>query len=325
MKRILLFSLVMITASATAQQFSPRTHFFQNYIVYNPAVAGTEDEVPIRLNFRQQWTGLKDAPYSQTLTSHGFVGKNVGLGVVLYNDAAGPIRNTGFQAAAARHFALDKDSKRWFSFGMSLILYQYKFDTDRLRTDIPNDPAVLALASQDSRLTPDIAAGVYLNDDNGFVGISCQNLIQNKSDLLDQTDNINSVERTYYLIGGYKFPLNDKTSIEPLTMIKVTEAMAWQADVMVRINYDKWWGGLSYRTGDAASILAGVRIDVFSFAYSYDYPITGLGNFNSGTHEITAGVYLFNAISKKGPLEKVESGRRRSGGFNPKGPRKNNR
>jgi type IX secretion system PorP/SprF family membrane protein len=307
MKTKLIVCLWIFTVSvAAAQQYSPRTHFYQNSLAYNPAISGTEEEVPIRLNFRQQWTGLDDAPNSQTLSSHGYVGKNVGLGVVLYNDVAGPSRNTGLQASMARHFALDKEGKRWFSFGLALVMYQYKFDLDRLKTDTPNDPAVLALASQNSRLTPDLVAGFYINDENGFVGISCMNMIQNKSDMLDQSNNFNTVARSYYLFAGYKFPVNKELSIEPATLFKVTEAKVWQADVMVKVNYNNYWGGISYRTSDALSLLLGMRVDLFGIGYSYDYPVSGIGNYNKGTHEITATVYIFNSISRSGPLEKIE-------------------
>lgn len=309
--KLIIIFYILTALAATAQQYSPHTHFYQNSLIYNPAIAGTEDEIPIRVNFRQQWTGLDDAPTSQTLSSHGFVGRNVGLGMVLYNDVAGPSRNTGFQAIGARHFALDKEGKRWFSFGMSLILYQYKFDISRLRTDIPNDPAVAALATQNSRITPDMTTGIYINDENGFIGFSCMNLIQNKQNILDQSANLNTITRTYYMFAGYKFPINKDFSIEPVTLVKATQTKVWQADIMVKANYNKCWAGISYRTGDAASVLVGMRVDMFSFGYSYDYPVSGIGNYNRGTHEFTATVHIFNAISRLGPLEKIEPADRR--------------
>lgn len=316
----LLLGIVQVVYS---QQYSPRTHFYENSIVFNPATAGIEDEIPIRLNFRQQWTGLEDAPYSQTLSSHAFAGRNIGLGLVLYNDVAGPSRNTGIQTSVARHFALDNDGKRWFSFGMSMLLYQYKFDTRRIRTDVPNDPAVYKLERQNGRLVPDIAAGFYLNDENGFVGVSCLNLMETKSDIFITSDNPNTIERAYYLFGGYRFPLNESLSFEPVALVKVTEAKAWQADVMAKVNYEQYWGGVSYRTDDAISVLVGVRLDMFSFGYSYDYPISDIGGFNNGTHEITAAVHIFNAISKRGPLDNESaSPGRRGKTFNPTPPRR---
>lgn len=315
--------LAMTYTAVYSQQYAPRTHFYENNLAYNPASAGIEPEIPIRLNFRQQWTGLEDAPYTQTLSSHGFTGKNLGLGLVIYNDVAGPSRNTGLQASVARHFALDDEGKRWFSFGMSMLLYEYKFDVRRLRTDLPNDPAVDALARQNSRLIPDASAGVYVNDANGYLGLSCMNLMETKSDIFITPDNRNTIERAYYLFAGYRFPLNDAFSIEPVTLVKLTEASAWQADVMVKANYNQYWAGLSYRTGDAAAALLGMRIDMFSFSYSYDYPISEIGNFNRGTHEITAAVYIFNAISRDGPLENAgATGGRKGKSFNPAPPKR---
>lgn len=314
-------ALACIDTVVTAQQYTPRTHFYENSLAYNPATAGIENEIPIRLSFRQQWTGLDDAPYTQTLSSHAFVGNNLGLGLVLYNDVAGPSRNTGLQAAVARHFPLDAEGKRWFSFGMSMLLYQYKFDVDRLKTDVPNDPAINALARQHGRLVPDAAAGVYVSDANGFIGISCMNLIETQSDIFISADNKNTIERAYYMFAGYRFPLNAAFSFEPVTLLKVTEAASWQADVMVRAHYNQYWAGLSYRTSDAAAALVGMRVDMFSFTYSYDYPVSEIGSFNKGTHEITAAVHIFNAISRSGAMEKGGDARR-SGSFNPRPPRR---
>jgi type IX secretion system PorP/SprF family membrane protein len=293
-------SVVTTTTWIYAQQYTPRTHFYENRLAYNPASAGVEEEIPIRLNFRQQWQGLKDAPYTQTLSSQAFAGRHIGLGLVLYNDVGGPARNTGLQASVARHFALDSEGRRWLSFGMSLLLYQFKFDVSSLRTDKPNDPAVYALSRQNSRLVPDAATGVYINDDNGFVGISVLNLIESRSDIFTAPENPNTVGRTYYLIAGYRFPLTERFSIEPVALAKLTDSKTWQADAMIKANFDQYWGGFSYRTNDAASILLGLRIDMFSFAYSYDYPLNDLGVFNTGTHEVTVAVHIFNAQSRTG-------------------------
>lgn len=317
-----IITVATTTAIACAQQYAPRTHFYENRLAYNPASAGIEDEIPIRLNFRQQWQGLQDAPYTQTLSSNAFAGRNMGLGLVIYNDVAGPSRNTGLQASVARHFALDGEGKRWLSFGLSLLLYQYKFDVNSLRTDQPNDPAVYALSRQNSRLVPDAATGVYINDENGFIGLSALNLIESRSDIFTSPENPNTVGRTYYLIAGYRFPLTERFSLEPVALAKMSDAKTWQADVMIKANYDKYWGGFSYRTHDAASILVGMRIDMFSFAYSYDYPLNDLGVFNTGTHEVTVAVHIFNAQSRANPRDRGTGPTRRGGsGFNPRRPR----
>jgi hypothetical protein len=53
---------------------------------------------------------------------------------------------------------------------------------------------------------------------------------------------------------------------------------------------DFWWIGLSYRTGDAISILTGFQINSqFRIFYSYDYSLSKLTKYNSGSHEITIG------------------------------------
>ncbi len=63
--------------------------------------------------------------------------------------------------------------------------------------------------------------------------------------------------------------------------------------------YDAIGVGLSYRTGDA--IVAMFELQVasnFRFGYAFDYTITEISNYSSGTHEVILR-YEFGFGSKK--------------------------
>lgn len=306
MKRSIIILLLVINAAGLlqAQQYLPRTQFYENRIMYNPAVAGSEKEIPIALNFRRQWTGMEDSPSAEVISSHAYSGRQVGLGLSIYNDVTGPARNTGIQAAVARHFPLGRNTDYFFTFGMSLLLYQFKFDTDRLRTYQPNDPAVQALANQNSKITPDLGVGFYISNEKSFIGISCINLVQNKSEIFSPITNSNTINRNYYLMAGYNFPVSDKLSLEPLLLSKINETLVWQTDIMVKAHLGNSWTGLAYRTGDAIAVLAGIHIDMFSFGYSYDFSVGPIGSYNTGSHEITVIGYLFDAVTRYGEHQK---------------------
>ena len=82
-------------------------------------------------------------------------------------------------------------------------------------------------------------------------------------------------------------------------MIKGTAPRQLQFDFNARVIYmDMVWAGLSFRSNDALSFLIGYTYDnKIYIGYSYDFTVTDLRKYNSGTHEIMVG-YRFNDIKK---------------------------
>ena len=80
-------------------------------------------------------------------------------------------------------------------------------------------------------------------------------------------------------------------------MLKGTFPKALQFDINTRVIYQKMvWLGLSYRTGDAMSVLLGyTHEERIYIGYSYDITLSDLQKYNTGTHEIMIG-YRFNDI-----------------------------
>jgi hypothetical protein len=57
---------------------------------------------------------------------------------------------------------------------------------------------------------------------------------------------------------------------------------------------------MAYRWDASVSALAGIQVtDGLQIGYGYDYDTTGLGNYNSGSHELFLRFDLFNASHKK--------------------------
>ena len=56
----ILLSLFLLIAELRAQQFPMYTQYVFNEYIINPAVAGTVDGTPIRLSYRNQWSGFTD-------------------------------------------------------------------------------------------------------------------------------------------------------------------------------------------------------------------------------------------------------------------------
>ena len=52
----------------TAQQHTHFTQFYNNEIVFNPAVSGSKTYNPLVLQTRQQWLGFEGAPFSSSIS-----------------------------------------------------------------------------------------------------------------------------------------------------------------------------------------------------------------------------------------------------------------
>ena len=88
MKKLLL--LVFISSSFCAgygQQIALNSQYMFNSFAINPAVAGTKNYAPLSFTFRRQWMGIDEAPVTQNLMGHTYIGKNAGTGIHLFNDA----------------------------------------------------------------------------------------------------------------------------------------------------------------------------------------------------------------------------------------------
>jgi hypothetical protein len=65
------------------------------------------------------------------------------------------------------------------------------------------------------------------------------------------------------------------------------ETFTTQFDVTALGTYKKVvWLGVSYRHLDAVAIMAGGQAGQFRFGYSYDYTLSDIGDYSSGSHEI---------------------------------------
>lgn len=308
MKKItLLFITLALVTQMFAQQTTQRTQFYLNRLSLNPAVAGTQEKIPLLVHVRQQWIGIDEAPTTQTFSANGYTGKNLGMGVVIFNDVAGPTRNTGLSISGAYHLKLtnERENNTWLSFGLSGNLYQYFFDADKLQTEEPNDIAIDRLLAEGGRLTPDVSAGIYINNERWYVGMSALNLIQSETDIFSGDLNPNSIRRIYYLMAGYKHNVNNNFAIEPSALSKYTSAGVFQGDFMMKGYYQKHYLGVLYRTSDAVAAILGLNIKgIFEVGYSYDLTVSDISDYSNGTHEFTLVFNLFTPLTREGKVEK---------------------
>lgn len=211
----------------------------------------------------------------------------VGLGAYLFNDMTGPISRTGFEATYAYHIYLGTGQ---LSFGLSGQAYQFRVDKEKLRLyEEESDPLLLNLNA--SMIIPDAHVGVYYSHPRLYVGLSASQLFQASLKFGSKGYDTYRLRRHYDLICGYNIPLNDYVILEPSLLLKTTELINPQLDIGTKAYfYENYWAGLAYRTGGAAIVMAGVRVDKFYIGYAFDFTLSSLMKHSYGSHEFMLAI-----------------------------------
>jgi type IX secretion system PorP/SprF family membrane protein len=298
-KYILLLGCLIGVSSINAQQIALNSQYMFNSFAINPAVAGTKNYSPLTFTFRRQWMGIDEAPVTQNLMAHTYIGKNAGAGLHFYNDASGPTRRTGISTALSYQIKTGSLSK--LSFGLSGSLTQFVIDRNRLITEIPNDVAVLN--NTNNRLIPDFNFGMYWFSERHYFGLTAFHLLESKSDLFNLTTTVtNTLNRAVYGNAGYIFTINSNFAIEPSAVFRYMLNAPYQADANLRfIIMDSYWLAGSYRLDDAVAIMIGADFGPFELGYSYDMGMSDLSTYNTGSHEVYLGIKMNKDAKNKTP------------------------
>lgn len=300
MKKIL-FTLLLafMIKSISAQQLPYYSQYMLNSFLLNPAVAGTEEGIPLALTYRNQWAGFADSPKTIALSANGMMGERVGLGGIVFSERTGPLSKTGFQASYAYHLEISNTIK--MAMGLSGLVHQHVLDQDKLTLDESNDMAVQG--GKQSTTAADANLGLYLYHEFFFVGFSAPQLFQSNLALESNQGNLNRLYRHYFFNVGGNFIVNDKMTIQPSLLVKAMQASPYQFDLNCKFLLEnKYWAGLSYRDQESIVFLAGLKHNEFSFGLAYDFGLNSIRRYSSGSHELYVA-YNLHKVFKKKPIE----------------------
>lgn len=285
MRKITLALLLLCAAhSLSAQQDEQMSLYMQNPLYYNPAYAGSRQSLSFVSLARFQWVGFSGAPMSQWFSVHSpIVGNNLGVGAHFVNDNIGSRNRTAAYADISASIRLNKKGSR-LAAGLSGGADFMSFDFSNLNVTDINDPYY---GQRFSSTKPNLGAGLYYYSDRHYIGISSPRLFEAKID--NATTLISTLnKRHFFFAAGTVFDLNSVLKLKPSTMIKYTPEAPLTMDFNVSLlMYDKLWFGTMYRYNESVGISAIVKIkNCLQVGYGYDFPVNGLMNYQSGSHEV---------------------------------------
>jgi type IX secretion system PorP/SprF family membrane protein len=310
---ILLTMMVSFLMKASAQQTIQFSQYVFNGLAVNPAYAGYKEDWTVNLSSRIQWVGINGAPQTETASIDGVAGNtnnNVGLGLIATVDHLGPENISSVYANYAYRLRLDEEDTKRLSFGIGFGVMQYSLNGSEFNATDVGDGSVPA--GTVSKVSPDFRFGIYYSSPNVYVGASVFNLIS--SSLINITNNAPIVreDRTVYLTAGTLIPMSDYVDFKPSFMVKEDFKGPTNLDLTGFLILNKIvWLGASYQTGfvtfnktnlqnslnetDALSAIVQFYInDHFRIGYSYDFTLSKLANYQSGTHEISLSISFPN-------------------------------
>lgn len=286
-KYALFFLLMLVGFSGVAQQDPQFTHYMYNMSVINPAYA-TDNAGVINMGglYRTQWVGAVGAPKTVSVFAHTPIAKRIEVGLSVVSDEIGDVvKENNLYADVAYVIPVSQNSKLSFGVKAGVTFFDADFNGFQY-TDIAPDPA---FANNISRSFPNVGVGTFYFGDNYYLGFSAPNLLKTKH--IERSDAIASTgveDIHYFFTGGYVFGLSDNLRFKPAFMAKGVSGAPVAFDVTANFLYNDFIeAGVGYRLDDSVSGLVNFYITpTLRVGYSYDYTLTNLGNFNSGTHEI---------------------------------------
>lgn len=300
-KHILHFVIVSVTLlsnSVWSQNDSKLSIFNYNPLHYNPAFAGSADGFYIIGIHSTQWYGFEGAPNTQYLSAHTKLPESkTGLGLSLYNDTAGPVREYNIEGNYAYYTDLSYNYK--LALGLKAGLHSNMLDINLLKREHPEEDIYGYDKTQN--LTPVVGVGFNLYNEKFYLGVSTPNLLTTKYYNPNFSYAYAKRKGYYYLTTGYKLTLDDEFTLTPSLLTRVTEGAPISLMTSLNLNWrEKYMGGINFEYDSTLGAFFGISVlQNLKAGYAYDYSITKFSKYNNGIHTFFLSYTLENNDSQK--------------------------
>ena len=295
------------------QQLDQYSLYPENTSLHNPASSGITDYRKVNFGVRKQWISFPQSPQTVYLSFDSPLGKHkmpmkpslrishytrtrrrkpkpftAVSGHIMY-DQFGPHRNISANGNFSYHLPL---KNQWYlSMGIGAVYYNLQFNPSKVKLSTEGDVLYGELLKQNSsRHNFDANAGIWLSNNNLAFGYSANSLIKNK--FYSSSNTSLSFLNTHHRVHiSYQWIINRQIAVTPSTILKYIQnaPFAWELSTTVSFG-NNIWTGISYRHEDAAIVLFGINLKKYRFAYAFDYILSEISNFSSGSHEIIVGL-----------------------------------
>ena len=265
--KLLILVQCIVAGGLCAQQMPQVSHYMFTPQMYNPASVGFSNSIVASAIHRQQWYGMEGAPQT-TLVSVDAPIRIIqsGVGLNMTNDQIGGIyNNTTLQLAYNYQLPVWQGV---LGMGVQGGLHSMGMGLSGARPPTSEPDPVLQGKEDLSKFLFDVSLGLFYHVAGKYeIGASLLHINQP-----EHQDLAYRQRRCLNLSGNYHFTLDAFPSINfvPSTLIKY-DFTTMQMDLsLVGVHNRQYWGGLSYRLGEAVVLMGGLFIKQFQVGLAYD-------------------------------------------------------
>lgn len=291
------------------------SQFYSSSVYLNPAFAGAGVCSRVSTVYRNQWSGVSRG-YSSTLVSydHYISSQNLGVGLMLGRDFAGTgnISTTIVNPVIAYEAKINRKLGLRVGFQPGLGISSINFDNLLFGDQIARggDIATIEEFPEDIYYF-DIAAGILAYANKYWFGLSFYHL---NSPIISYYGNSKTtIPLKYSAHGGHKFLLNDEEEKFISVAFNYRGQQKFdQLDIGAYYTKDMfnigiWYRGIpwlkayekGYSNKESFAIVLGLKTDIMSVGYSYDFTISSLNISNThGAHELSLS-YQFCSLKNQ--------------------------
>jgi len=287
-KKLALAFVLLLTIKANAQQDPLYTQYMFNTLLVNPAYAGSRDVLSLTALTRWQWTGIEGAPKTQTFSADmPLKQERMGVGIILFNDKTGVIRNTGFSGIYSYRLRVFRGV---LCMGLQASLNNLSATfTDVKYRDSYYQKIDPTFNENISRMLPNFGSGLYYSDDKIYAGVSFPKMLNYQiNNSIALTKSIQGLKRhAFFMLGGVIKGIPD-IKLKPSMLLKIVPRAPIQLDMNLNAWYlDRMALGVSWRIKSAVVLLAEFQVDdQLRVGYAFDMSTTKVARYGFGSHEL---------------------------------------
>lgn len=267
-QQIIVVILFFTTSILMAQQESVFTFYKSQMNLVNPAYVGINNETLWTSSIRNQWSGIEDAPETQTLSYSTSLGKNMGIGASVINDRTFIEKETFVGVDFSYKIQMNTTTDLYL--GIKAGGNFYDVNTTGLESyNIESDQALSSI----NTFNPNFGIGAVLKEDKWYVSLSIPRLFNTNKAKNQSGIAMSATDRPHvYLSGGYDFVLDPTFVLKPSVMMRYVNGAPVSLDLttMLQIDTNFEIGGM-YRTDKAFAAMSTFRLNNrFVLGYAYE-------------------------------------------------------
>ncbi|MCL2414668.1 MAG: type IX secretion system membrane protein PorP/SprF [Bacteroidales bacterium] len=306
---LFVFVQFIVLMGLHGQQAPQISHYMFNNQMFNPASAGFTNSIVASGIHRQQWYGMEGSPQTTIVSIDAPLRIiNSGVGLNITNDRIGFFNSTTIQLAYNYQIPFLSGT-----LGMGIHLGMNNMGLRANWNPREQGDQVLENLEDVSGFLFDVGLGLFYSvTDQYEIGISLGHINQPRFDGRGGSHDIYRQRRVLNLSGNYNFTLDmfPRMNFVPSTLIK-TDFTTMQIDLsLIGMFNRQYWGGISYRWGDAIVLLGGLHLQQLPLQIGVAYDIAT--NWMSRASSIGGGFEIFVRYSFNLTADRIPQSHRNS-------------